>query len=65
MRFLGVGETNDLGDMYLRLIARGHEVRVSIVNKIFIPAMRYRNDIGERVMRESLRDLRRLGWLPE
>lgn len=28
MRFLGVGETNDLGDMYLRLIARGHAVRV-------------------------------------
>ncbi len=28
MRFLGVGETNDLGDMYLRLMARGHQVRV-------------------------------------
>ena len=28
MRFLGVGDTVDLGDMYLRLQASGHEVRV-------------------------------------
>lgn len=30
MRFLGVGDTNDLGAMYLALAAEGHECRVAI-----------------------------------
>jgi len=30
LRFLGVGETCDLGDLYLALLKEGHEVRISI-----------------------------------
>jgi phosphoribosylamine--glycine ligase len=33
MRFLGIGDTCDLGALYLRLIADGHEVRVFISDK--------------------------------
>ena len=32
MRVLGVGQHNDLGDLYMRLAARGHEVRVHIAD---------------------------------
>jgi len=42
MRFLGVGETNDLGDMYLRLVQLGHEVRV------------YVSDAGSRDVMEGM-----------
>ena len=35
MRFLGIGECNDLGDMYIDLARSGHEVRVYVSNPEF------------------------------
>src|SRR5687768_14629602 len=34
MRFLGVTETCDLGSLYMRLAADGHEVKVSVSEKL-------------------------------
>lgn len=34
MRFLGVGDSNELGDMYLRLARAGHDVRVFVENPV-------------------------------
>jgi phosphoribosylamine--glycine ligase len=46
-------------------VEAARESAYRVVNKMVIPNSRYRNDIGERVMSESLRELERLGWLRE
>lgn len=58
MRFLGIGDYNDLGAMYHGLARRGHEVRVSVAN----PA--YRDVYGG--MLDFTDDWQaELGWLRE
>jgi len=44
-------------------VEEARENAYRVVNKIVIPSCRYRNDIGERVMSESLGELERMGWL--
>lgn len=56
MRILGVGETNDLGSLYLQLMSRGHQVRV------FIGDADARDTLGGMVERSD--DWRRdLAWI--
>jgi len=58
MRFLGIGETNDLGAMYHGLAAQGHEVRV------FVQQLASRDVYGG--MLEFTADWQaELGWLHE
>ncbi len=58
MRFLGIGDTCDLGALYCRLIADGHAVRVSISEPLCHGILA---GIVERV--EEWRD--QLGWVRE
>ncbi len=58
MRFLGVGETNDLGAMYYGLAQRGHEV------KVFIEEAASHDVFGGMLQRTSDWQAE-LGWLRE
>jgi phosphoribosylamine---glycine ligase len=58
MRFLGVGDTVDLGDMYLRLQASGHDVRVYASDKGAHDIMRGMLPFTDDWKRE-------LGWIRE
>lgn len=58
MRFLGVGDAVDLGDMYLRLQAAGHEVRVFAADSDA-------HDIMRGMLRFTDSWERELGWVRE
>jgi phosphoribosylamine--glycine ligase len=44
-------------------IAAARESCYRVARKIVIPNARYRNDIGEKLMREDFDRLKKLGWL--
>jgi hypothetical protein len=72
LRYLGIGDTCDLGDFHYRLDQVGHEVRVYIAmpeaqdifaQKVVVPNIRYRNDIGNRVIEGDYSRLKALGYI--
>ncbi|MDP9037470.1 MAG: phosphoribosylamine--glycine ligase [Myxococcota bacterium] len=56
MRVLGIGDSNDLGALYLRLIAGGHDVRVHVGH-------RESRDVLEGMLRQSVAWRDELPWV--
>ena len=46
-------------------IERARESAYSLAREMVVPNARYRDDIGEKLIREDFEVLRKLGWLAE
>ncbi len=54
-----IGVATGVGDTVEEASRRAYEV----ADKVVVPNLRYRNDIGERVSNGGLQELRTLGWV--